>query len=184
MSYFLCAAGETLRDQIDHRWPKRDRASDGWIGDASHQAAPSDHNPDYSAGGVVRAVDVDEDLSKVDAEAMRTLADQLIRCAREREDNGRLSYVIYEGKIASGTYASSRWQWRTYTGTNPHDHHMHVSFTEKGDKLGGKFPLPVFTSAAKRRKRRTLRRQIENLAARIRALRVEREKKRRNLRDL
>ena len=35
-------------------------------------------------------------------------------------------YVIYNGKIISTTYPNSG--WRTYTGSNPHRDHVHVSF--------------------------------------------------------
>jgi hypothetical protein len=41
----LCAGGVRLRDQIDRRWPNRDKRSDGWIGDSDHAARKSDHNP-------------------------------------------------------------------------------------------------------------------------------------------
>src|SRR5690606_29069239 len=60
MSYYLAPSLVKLRDLINQNWPNRDKSSDGWIGDPSHQARKSDHNPDYSAGGVVRAIDVDE----------------------------------------------------------------------------------------------------------------------------
>lgn len=185
MSYYLCAAGTTLRNQIDDRWPNRKKDSDGWIGDASHQARPSDHNPDYSSSppGVVRAIDIDCDLSGVDKEADRELANQLIRCARNGDAGGRLKYVIHDGMIASGTYASSYWVWRTYTG-DPHTEHIHVSFTARGDKLGGKFPLPIFVSPAKARRKRKIRRAIEQLQARRRALMVRIEKKRKNIQAL
>lgn len=184
MPYFLCAAGVKLRDQIDARWPGRDKASDGWIGDASHQAVPSDHNPDYTAGGVVRAIDVDNNLSKNDPDAMDRIARQLIACAREGADNGRLKYVIWDHKIASGTYQSTYWTWRTYTGSDPHTNHMHVSFSDKGDQRGGDFPLPIFSDAERRRRANKLRNLIEDLAAKIRQLRVKREQKRRELQRL
>ena len=54
-------AGVTkLRDQVDNRWPKRDKRTDGIIGDAAHQARQSDHNPDSK--GAVHALDLDKDL--------------------------------------------------------------------------------------------------------------------------
>lgn len=146
MSYYLCAAGETLRAQLAEAFPRADTASNGWIGDASHQASQtSDHNPDWSAGGVVRAIDVDTNLEGgTSAAAMRQFVDQLIAYARAGKDGDRLSYVIYDGKIASGTYASSRWTWRDYSGSDPHTNHAHISFTAAGDRAGARFDLPLF----------------------------------------
>lgn len=133
---FLCAAGRTLRDQVNGRWPARDKASDGWLGDAAHAARRSDHNPD--ADGVVRALDIDADLGGYGA--IGILADQLRACG-----DPRLAYLIHAGRIAS---ASRGWLWRRYSGPNPHDTHLHVSFTERGDSDGGLFLLPIFATAA------------------------------------
>ena len=185
MAWYLCAAGTTLRRQIDQRWPGRDKAYDGSVGDTSHQAAVSDHNPDYSSNppGVVRAIDVDEDLAKGDPDAMFRLVNQLREYCEAGKDHQRVAYIIYEGKITSGTYASSYWKWRTYTGSNSHSIHAHISFTRKGDNLGGKFDLRIF-GADLRRKRTRLRKELDNIAARIRALRTKREAKRRALTKL
>ena len=58
----LCAAGIQLREMIDDLYPERDRRSDGWVADARHLAkGNSDHIPD--ARGIVRAIDIDSDLS-------------------------------------------------------------------------------------------------------------------------
>lgn len=135
----LVAAGVTLRDQINDRFPKRDKSSDGWIGDSSHQARPSDHNPD--AQGWVHAIDIDEDFgAKGDN---RKFADQLIAYARDRRKGSeRLKYTVYEDKVASGTYDDTFWVWRG-SGYG-HTHHIHVSFTEAAEKDGREFDLPIF----------------------------------------
>ena len=136
-SYKLCKAGQQLRLQVDDSYPDRDRTSDGWIGDTRHQARPSDHNPD--AEGIVRAIDIDRDLSgKAKPDLMPDLADQLRLCAKRGDK--RISYIIFDGRIASSKKA---WAWRTYTGINKHNHHCHISFTKKGDADGSFFNVPM-----------------------------------------
>lgn len=58
--YYLAPCLVKQRSRTNAKWPHRDHASDGWIGDASHQARKSDHNPDWDANGVVRATDTDQ----------------------------------------------------------------------------------------------------------------------------
>lgn len=128
----LCEAGVTLREQINRAFPNRDRRSDGWVGDTSHSARKSDHNP--SIEGWVRAIDVSSGLSD-DPKACYVLANQLRLLARRDK---RLSYIIYSGRIAS---RRSLWRWRKYTGVNPHNTHIHISFTKKGDKDGKPFDV-------------------------------------------
>lgn len=121
---YLCAPGVTLRDQINTRWPERDRSSDGWIGDVAHAARVSDHNPDED--GIVHAIDIDEDLlgkSSPNPDIANDLAQQIVDCGRT---DPRLAYVIFEGRIAS---RARGWNWRRYSGTNAHEGHIHVSFT-------------------------------------------------------
>ena len=138
----LCKAGQQLRLQVDDSYPDRDRTSDGWIGDTRHQARPSDHNPD--AEGIVRAIDIDRDLSgKAKPDLMPDLADQLRLCAKRGDK--RISYIIFDGRIASSKKA---WAWRTYTGINKHNHHCHISFTKKGDADGSFFNVPMIGGTA------------------------------------
>jgi hypothetical protein len=133
----LCKAGQQLRLQVDDSYPDRDRTSDGWIGDTRHSSRPSDHNPD--ATGIVRAIDIDRDLSgKAKPDLMPDLADQLRLCAKRGDK--RISYVIFNGKIASSKKA---WAWRPYDGINKHNHHCHISFTKKGDADGSFFNIPM-----------------------------------------
>ena len=123
----LCKAGQQLRLQVDDSYPDRDRTSDGWVGDTRHQARPSDHNPD--AQGIVRAIDIDRDLSgKAKPDLMPDLADQIRLCGKSGDK--RISYIIFNGRIASSKKA---WAWRAYDGINKHNHHCHISFTKAGD---------------------------------------------------
>jgi len=137
----LCKAGQQLRLQIDDSYPERDRASDGWIGDTRHQARTSDHVPD--AKGIVRAIDIDRDLSgKKKPDLMPDLADQIRHAAKS---DSRVAYIIFAGKIASPRMG---WRWRKYRGINPHDHHCHISFTTKGDTDGSFFNIPMIGGTA------------------------------------
>lgn len=138
----LVPAGVTLRDQVNKKWGSRDKASDGWLGDAKHQARTSDHNADKD--GWVHAIDIDEDfLGKGKGQNIaKEFADQLIKLAREGKDGGRLKYVVYENRVASGTYPNKFWVWRD--GNWGHTHHIHVSFTDKAQTSGAPFNLPIF----------------------------------------
>lgn len=112
----IAKALETLRSQINAKYPNRSKLSDGWIGDSKHASRPSDHNP--NAVGVVTALDITHDLDHgVDT---WTMAETL----RQNRDS-RIKYVISNGRIFSST--TSPWQWRPYTGSNKHAHHVHVS---------------------------------------------------------
>ena len=111
-TYHLAPSLVALFHEVNARWPARDHESDGWIGDASHAARASDHNPDYLHGGVVRAIDVDKDGINVD---------QLLAAVVRDE---RVWYVIWNRRICSRTHA---WQWLPYNGANAHEHHVHIS---------------------------------------------------------
>ncbi len=127
-----------LRGQIDDAFPGRDRTSDGWIGDTRHAARKSDHNPD--AQGWVRAIDIDRDLAGKGRkpDVMPDLVDQIRLFAKSGDK--RISYIIFDGKIASSKKA---WAWRPYDGINKHNHHAHVSFTPKGDEDSSWFNIPM-----------------------------------------
>ena len=134
----LSKAAIQLREQFDDSYTSRDRTSDGWIGDTRHAARPSDHNPD--ANGWVRAIDVDRDVSgRSKPDLMPDIADQIrLLCKSKREK--RIAYLIFDGRIAS---SKKSWSWRTYEGSNKHNHHMHISFTKEADLLGEFFQVPM-----------------------------------------
>jgi hypothetical protein len=119
---FLVPAGVNLRDEFNAVNPKRDRSSDGWIGDAKHAASLSDHNP--RGDGSVLALDVDVDGLPMG----RIVAWMVARCKAGRET--RLQYVIYRRVIWSRSWG---WTARAYHGSNPHTRHAHFSFRDGTD---------------------------------------------------
>lgn len=124
MAWRLAKSLEKLRAQVNDRWPGRDKSSDGSIGDESHSARTSDHNPNDD--GVVCAIDITHDpRSGCDA---GVLAEKL-RASRDP----RIKYLISNKRIcnSAATGGKPAWAWRPYTGKNPHDHHVHISV--KGD---------------------------------------------------
>jgi hypothetical protein len=138
MKPVLCKAGQQLREQFDDSFPDRDRTSDGWIGDLRHSSRPSDHNPDAKTG-VVRAIDVDRDVSgTAKPDLMPDIADQLRLAAKAGEK--RIAYIIFNGRIASSRMG---WRWRKYSGSNPHNHHCHISLTKQGDADSSFFNIPL-----------------------------------------
>lgn len=123
MTWRLANALVALRNGVNARWPRRDKRSDGTIGDAAHAARASDHNPWVIVGGlgVVRAIDIDVD--GIDA---AWLAEQLRKLGaagdRRLRDGG---YLILNGRITRADFSG----WVVYTGTNRHTAHLHVSFS-------------------------------------------------------
>jgi hypothetical protein len=139
MKPILSKAASQLREQIDDCFPDRDRSSDGWIADARHMSAGnSDHIPDASSG-VVRAIDIDRDLSgKAKPDVMPYLAEQIRVAAKSGEK--RIAYIIFDSRIAS---SKKSWAWRSYDGFNKHNHHCHISFTKEGDSDNSFFNIPM-----------------------------------------
>jgi hypothetical protein len=119
--WYLAPSLVALRTEINRRWPNRDKRSDGAKGDDAHAIRDSDHNPDWSAGGVVRAIDVDKDGMSVAA-----LLDALT-------GDDRVAYVIWSGRMMRsypktiGNRTYKPWEWAPYTGPNAHTGHVHVS---------------------------------------------------------
>ena len=130
----LSKAAEQLRSEINAKYSKRDKRSDGWIGDLSHSARKSDHNPDKN--GWVRAIDIDSDLVKGSSKESWLLAEDIKMIALKGDK--RISYIIHQHRIASPL---KNWAWRVYKGSNPHVSHLHISFTKAGDLNGKAFGI-------------------------------------------
>lgn len=112
MGAYLAPALAQLRYEVNVAHPKRDRASDGWIGDKAHQNRKSDHNPDPLPNGVVRALDIDDD--GMDKVALRNAV----------LHDKRVEYFIQDGLIYT---RRNGFRAQKYTGPNPHTSHAHIS---------------------------------------------------------
>lgn len=127
-SWHLAGSLVSLKAAVDAHWPKRDKRSDGGIGDAAHQAqgSASDHNPWLN--NCVRAYDFDVD--GIDAawlaEQLRVAGahgdPRLAGKTGSTDDNG---YVIFNHHITSPDFT----RWVPYGGADPHTSHVHVSVT-------------------------------------------------------
>lgn len=116
MTWRLAKSLETLRSQINALSPNRSKSSDGSIGDEAHASRSSDHNP-WVDDRVVTAIDITHDPAHgVDSEELA----ETLRASRDT----RIKFIISNRKIAS---FDKTWTWRAYTGSNPHDHHVHIS---------------------------------------------------------
>jgi hypothetical protein len=115
------AAIAVLR-QATALWPKRKKASDGLLPSAAHvhQNPNSDHNSGF-------AVDLTHDPEKgVYCQVIYT----------ELQKDPRVKYLIFKGKIWSKTKGE-----HVYTGSNPHNKHLHISIKEEcGNDTSPWFP--------------------------------------------
>lgn len=140
----VAASVLVLFNEVNRRWPHRDKASDGTIGNAAHAARweDSDHNPwivDRGVG-VVRAGDVDSGPGLNPDERHDRIGDVVAEKARLAGLQGHPAmgpgaYVIHERHIASAT-SNPPWSWRPYTGKDPHTSHPHVSVTTRPGSSG------------------------------------------------
>lgn len=102
----------TLRAQLNAAHPRRNRKSDGTIGDTAHLKRASDHNP-QSGTGVVTAMDITHDPSNgLDCNQL----------AEAIKGDLRVKYVIWNSRIYE-----RHTEWKPYRGANPHIKHMHIS---------------------------------------------------------
>lgn len=117
----LAPSLQAMVAEADRIAPKRSRASDGSIGDVSHQARESDHNP---SGGWVDALDLTHDpRGGFDAHAMA----QRVIARRDR----RIKYIISNRRIY-GPGSRFGWAGGPYTGASPHTAHAHFSVVPGG----------------------------------------------------
>lgn len=124
-------------DQLTAAFPDR-RLPDGWIGDEAHQDSTSSHNPDDTSGSRPEWEDAD---STADVRAVDVATDfgcdvsgrDVVRHLVDLDELGTvIRYIIHDGSM---WHVDDDFDEDQYSGSNPHDHHVHVTFafTEAAD---------------------------------------------------
>jgi len=127
----IAGALNMLRTQVQAAAPKAPKAEFGWIASDAHsqQNPSSDHESD--ARGIVHALDIPHypklglDTYKL-FDHFRAIKDKRIKyCISNRKIFGDEDYGRRNGRKA--------WTNYPYNGTNPHDHHIHVSVNKAAE---------------------------------------------------
>lgn len=119
MAKIPAPSAKMLLLQATALWSNRRTDSDGIVPSAAHTAAnpTSDHEP--GAAGYCHAVDLSHDPANgCDCAAIT----EKLRASRDP----RIKYVIFNRRI----FSPSTWEWRPYSGSNPHDKHLHMSIID------------------------------------------------------
>lgn len=120
MAWYLNPALTRYREAVNAAYPRRDKGTDGTIGDEHHKP-PSDHLED--ADGSVDAWDMDVE---VNGKGQPYAADvEHLKKVFERHEASR--YWIHNGQIAT---RSNGWRREAYSGPNPHTAHVHWNTRE------------------------------------------------------
>lgn len=139
MAWIVVPPLQALLEQLNAIAPNRDKTTDGSIGDTSHAAGRSSHNPDRTGNpehrdgdslDEIRARDFDKDL-RTPGLTMAMVVRHLVQGAR----SGRfwwIRYIIFDKIIY---HKNTGFQARAYTGQNTHTEHAHVNsdFTQAAD---------------------------------------------------
>lgn len=135
---------ESFRAEVNKKYPKRKKTSDGTLGDQKHKARVSEHNAD--SDGTIDAWDMDVNLlgstndtgsAAEDAEVWKVIKDFM---AQPESQLVIWNEHIYNRDIGNW---KKRWYGNWSSGHNPHDHHVHFQGKQSKEdtkyhgKLGG-----------------------------------------------
>lgn len=119
MSWRLADSLEQLRGEVNRRWPRRSKITDGTVSSSWHkkQNPNSDHDPNRD--GVVTAIDITDDGD---------IGERLWQHILTHRDP-RVKYAIFDRRMVR-SYSKPgipAWTPTTYHGKNPHTTHIHIS---------------------------------------------------------
>ena len=113
MSWHLAPSLVQFRAEVDKKWPKRSKKSDGTVGNAAHAATKSDHNPNRRNS--VNAIEITNPGVNPDV---------VIAVVKKHPS---AAYVIFNRHIYSAT---DGWVKKPYAGISPHTTHLHISIKQ------------------------------------------------------
>lgn len=164
MTWRVAVSLNVLLTEVNASAPRRSKASDGSIGDAAHATRSSDHNPwvkDSRGVGVVRARDFTHDpAGGLDAGA---LAEAIADLLGKHPALGSGAYVIWNRRIISTNRLAEG--WRSYSGSNQHTSHVHISVGTSGYDSDAQWLTPPEPPSWPKRVARYLREQKANRQA-------------------
>jgi len=143
MAWILTPSLVSLRSAFNTRFPRRDKKSDGSIGNQAHQGTKSSHNPDLTGNSEVkdgdrldevRAIDVDADLGESGVTMLKVIQAILADPVSLK----RLKYIIHNRTIWT---ANNKWRPQAYTGPSPHTEHAHFNGIYTDDANGKPWPV-------------------------------------------
>jgi hypothetical protein len=128
------------RNAVMARFPDKDTASDGARADAAH-GSTSQHQED--ADSTVDAYDMDVNLFDAAPESGSLAERRLIEAMKidfEQDPHGRGHLWIHQREISSREIGP--WSERNYSGSNPHDKHVHWESRQSREDDGRTWPMP------------------------------------------
>ncbi len=145
--YQLCSAAYILLDQIDKRWPDRDKEFDNDSSDQESAEIAEDHR--ILEDGSVYALDIDSRIGPKgkmrDGLVADELAAQLVDYVRKGTPGSeRIKSISYKNRVASGEYKDRFWVWRNTSCMCTQ--HIHITFKKLGYEDTRKFQLPIFNT--------------------------------------